>query len=205
MANNLAISEPISIRFAGEAGQGNILMGKVLSQSLVKEGYWVVHPEHYGAQVRGGLSFCDVLFDDDPIDFPKTATFDIVYLMHDLGITYINSLKRNGVLFYDNEFVKRIPPTANRVTKKILELNCSQLAYNELGNINVANMIGLGVLSKVTEIIKLETLIETMKENVKASFHEIDEKALRMGYEIIEKKYRLKLSPNLGKLGRGYE
>lgn len=205
MSTNLAISDPVAIRIAGEAGQGNILMGKVLSQALLKEGYWVVETEHYGAQVRGGLSYCDVLYDDDPIDYPKASVFDIIYLMHDLGLPHINNLKRNGIIFYDKAFVKRIPPTVSRITKKYIEVNASNAAYNELGNINVANMIGLGIMARVTDIVKLETLIETMKDNVNENFYEIDEKALKLGYEMINKKYKLQLDQHVRHIGRGYE
>lgn len=202
---NLSISKPRAIRFAGEAGQGNILMGMVLAQALVKEGFWVVQTQHYGAQVRGGLSYCDVLYDEEPIDYPKADTFNIMYLMHNLGIDHIEFLKKNGIVFYDDEFVNKMPQTVNRITKKILKVSASKIAYKEIGSLNVANMVGLGILSKVTNIVSLDTLIETMKENVKPAYHEMDEKALNLGYKSIEKQYKVKSDNVITKLGRGYE
>jgi 2-oxoglutarate ferredoxin oxidoreductase subunit gamma len=202
---NLSISKPRAIRIAGEAGQGNILMGMVLAQALVKEGYWVVQTQHYGAQVRGGLSYCDVLYDEEPIDYPKSDIFNIIYIMHDLGIEHIENLKKNGIVFYDDEFVKKMPQTINRITKKIIKVSASKIAYKEVGSLNVANMVGLGILSKVTDIISLDTLIATMKENVKSSYHEMDEKALKLGYESLDKKYKVKTDNVITRLGRGYE
>lgn len=202
---NLSISKPRAIRISGEAGQGNILMGMVLAQALVKEGFWVVQTQHYGAQVRGGLSYCDVLYDEEPIDYPKADTFNIMYIMHNLGLDHIKFLKKNGIVFYDDEFVNKMPQTVNRITKKILKVSASKIAYKDVGSLNVANMVGLGILSKVTNIVTLDTLIETMKENVKASFHEIDEKALKLGYESIDKKYKIKTDNIITKLGKGYE
>ncbi|HOO74468.1 MAG: 2-oxoacid:acceptor oxidoreductase family protein [Thermotogae bacterium] len=202
---NLTISNPVSIRISGEAGQGNILMGIVLAQSLMKEGYYVVQTQHYGAQVRGGLSFCDVLFDREPIDFPKAASFNIIYVMHNLGNTHVEFLKKNGVVFFDSHFVTSIPQIVGRKTKKIVKSDASKIAYENLKSLNVSNMVGLGLMSKVTGIVKLDNLIETMKENVKPSFYELDEKALKLGYESTEKTYILKKNDSVTKLGRGFE
>ncbi|MDO7977120.1 2-oxoacid:acceptor oxidoreductase family protein [Oceanotoga sp. DSM 15011] len=202
---NLSISTPKAIRFSGEAGQGNILMGMVLAQALMKEGYWVVQTQHFGAQVRGGLAYCDVLFDEEQIDYPKSDTFDVIYIMHELGLPHLQFLKKNGVVFYDDEFVNQIPQTANRITKKILKVSPSKLAYTELKHLNVANMVGLGMLAKVTNIVSIDALIETMKENVKESYHELDESALKLGYNSIDKTYKLKNKHLVTRLGRGYE
>jgi 2-oxoglutarate ferredoxin oxidoreductase subunit gamma len=57
----------------------------------------------------------------------------------------------------------------------------------------------------VTEIISLDTLIATMKEYVKSSYHEMDEKALKLGYESLDKKYKVKTDNVITRLGRGYE
>jgi len=125
--------------------------------------------------------------------------------MHDLGVEHIEFLKKNGIVFYDDEFVKKMPQTVNRTTKKIIKVSASKIAYKEIGSLNVANMVGLGILSKVTDIISLDTLIATMKENVKSSYHEMDEKALRLGYESLDKKYKIKTDNVITRLGRGYE
>lgn len=113
-----SISTPNSVRFSGEAGQGNILMGIIFAKALVKEGFWVVQSQHYGAQVRGGLSYCDVLFDQEPIDYPEAKNFDILYLMHNVGLSHIGNLKRNGILLYDEKFVENIPQYVERINQK---------------------------------------------------------------------------------------
>lgn len=200
-----SISTPNSVRFSGEAGQGNILMGIIFAKALVKEGFWVVQSQHYGAQVRGGLSYCDVLFDQEPIDYPEAENFDILYLMHNVGLSHIGNLKRNGILLYDEKFVENIPQYVERITKKIIKVPASQIAIEELSNKNVANMIGLGVLCSVTEVISLERLIEEVNLNVSESYLEIDEKALKIGYALYKKRYPLESTKMYKKLGKGYE
>ncbi|WP_121514413.1 MULTISPECIES: 2-oxoacid:acceptor oxidoreductase family protein [unclassified Petrotoga] len=199
------ISTPNSVRFSGEAGQGNILMGIIFAKALVKEGFWVVQSQHYGAQVRGGLSYCDVLFDQEPIDYPEAKNFDILYLMHNVGLNHIGNLKRNGILFYDEKFVESIPQYVERITKKIIKVPASQIAIEEFSNKNVANMVGLGVLCSVTQIISLESLIEEVKLNVSKNYIEIDEKAIKIGYDLCKKRYPLESTKMYKKLGKGYE
>jgi len=66
-------------------------------------------------------------------------------------------------------------------------------------------MVALGAMVKTTNIISFETLIETMKENVKPSFYELDTKAIQLGYDSVEKVYALKLDDKITKLVRGFE
>ncbi|MDY6896358.1 MAG: pyruvate ferredoxin oxidoreductase, partial [Thermotogota bacterium] len=79
------------------------------------------------------------------------------------------------------------------------------IAIEELSNKNVANMIGLGVLCSVTEVISLESLIEEVKSNVSKSYLEIDERAVKIGYTLYKKKYPLESTKMYKKLGKGYE
>ncbi|HOB15791.1 MAG TPA: 2-oxoacid:acceptor oxidoreductase family protein [Defluviitoga sp.] len=202
---SLSFSIPIATRMVGEAGQGIILMGSILAKALVKEGYWVAQSQHYGAQVRGGISYCDTLFDIEPIDYPLADSFDILYLMHGIGSNHIEKLKRNSILFYDEKFVEKLPPYITRITRKIIKVPASKIALEELSNINVANMISLGVLCSVTQLVSEDILIETVRENVATNYRDIDEKAVRIGYSLIEKRYPLKFYEKIERLGRGYE
>lgn len=202
---SVLLSTPYSVRFSGEAGQGNILMGIVFAKTLVKEQYWVIQSQHYGAQVRGGLSYCDVLFDNEPIDYPEAQNFDILYLMHNVALDHISKLKKNGILLYDEKLVDNIPQYVERITKKIIKVPATKIAIEELSNLNVANMIGLGVLCSVTQIVSLENLLEIVKENVAKNYQEVDEKAIKIGYSLFKKHYPLNRSKIYKKLGKGYE
>ena len=199
------LSTPYALRISGMGGQGNILMGLVFAKALVKSGFWVIQTQHYGAQVRGGLSYCDVLFSDVQIDFPKAETFDILYIMHEIGLTHLKFLRQNGILFVDTSYINVLPQSIFRITKKVIKFPAAKIAEEKLGKPNVANMVGLGIISKVTGIIKLDKIIQAMKEQVREHYHEINEKALKIGYEMVEKKYTLKRTVEQKIVGRGFE
>jgi indolepyruvate ferredoxin oxidoreductase, beta subunit len=51
---NLISKEPINLIIAGVGGQGNLLVSRLLGQSLVEKGYKVTVGETYGTTQRGG-------------------------------------------------------------------------------------------------------------------------------------------------------
>ena len=84
-------------------------------------------------------------------------------------------------------------------------MQATKIAYEKINNTGVSNMVALGAMVKTTNIISFETLIETMKENVKPSFYDLDTKAIQLGYDSVEKVYALKLDDKITKLVRGFE
>ncbi len=197
---------PIALRFAGIGGQGNILMGIVLAKALIKEGKWVVQSQSYTAQVRGGPSHCDVLYSGEWIDYPKAENFDLLFALHPSAIVRHHSLlKKNGIIFIDTSLLGKeefsclspetipqgLPIEICRITRKILGYPFSKKAIELFHTEVVANMMGLGALVKVTQIVSLDTLKETISETVKKKYVDMNLRAVDHGYGIFDKVYRL--------------
>ncbi len=215
---DVGVSNPIALRFAGIGGQGNILMGITIAKALIKEGRWVVQTQSYTAQVRGGPSHCDVLYSDQWIDYPKAEYFDLLFALHPTAITkHYTLLKRNGVLFVDssllnkesfscndvNEIPEGFPIEICRITKKIIGYPFMKDAVEKFKTPVVANMIGLGALVKVTSVVSLDTLKETIRETVKKKYIEMNLEAIEYGYGLFQKEY--KLTQRKRKLPIGFE
>ncbi len=200
------LSNPVAMRFAGIGGQGNILMGIIMAKTLVKEGKWVVQSQSYTAQVRGGPSHCDVLYDEEWIDFPRAESFDILFNLHPSALVrnYVH-LKKNGILFVDTSLMGSVsfscsepssiprgfPIEICRITRKILGYPFAKEAIERFGTELVSNMMGLGALVKVTGIVNLDTLKETIAETVKKRYVDMNLEAVDHGFSIFEKKYKL--------------
>jgi 2-oxoglutarate ferredoxin oxidoreductase subunit gamma len=199
------ITEPYSIRIAGIGGQGNILMGITLARALTLEKKWVVQTQSYSAQVRGGISYSDILFSNYPIDYPRTQQYDILYIMHQKSMeAFKENLRVNGILIVDQTYVSNIPRMIFAVTRKIVSLPITELAREKLNNPVVANMIGLGLLAKITGWLELENLKKAMREYVKKGHHELNEKAIELGFSLTSKKFRVR-DERLKYVGRGFE
>ncbi|ACM22439.1 MULTISPECIES: 2-oxoacid:acceptor oxidoreductase family protein [Thermotoga] len=200
------MTEPVSIRIAGISGQGNILAGLILSKALVYEGKWVVQTQSYTAQVRGDVSHCDVLFDDNPIDYPEAEYFDVLCVMHQKAMDELHrSLKVNGVLILDQTLVKNIPDFVKRITRKILFVPATEKSISNFKTPLVSNMIMVGVLAKVCNIVKLESLKRSLRDYVKRPLWEMNLKALEMGYSMFDKQFKVKTERVWKRLAAGFE
>ncbi|MFW6119732.1 MAG: 2-oxoacid:acceptor oxidoreductase family protein [Petrotogales bacterium] len=197
---------PHSVRISGIGGQGNVLMGIILAEALVNEGFWVVQTQSYGAQVRGGLSHCDVIFCKNRIDFPMAHNFDIIYSMHQTSINnHASLIKTNGVLIVDSSFVNSMPKEAQRTTRRIIAKPITRMTQENFNTSIPANMVGLGLISKATKIVSVNNLKKAMKKHVKENYYELNEKALDFGYSLIERAFNLKDEERHEFVGRGFE
>jgi 2-oxoglutarate ferredoxin oxidoreductase subunit gamma len=210
---------PVSLRFAGIGGQGNILMGIVLAKTLIKEGKWVVQSQSYAAQVRGGPSHCDVLYSDEWIDYPKAENFDLLFALHPSAIIrHYQLLKKNGILFIDTSLMgseefscfspenipQGFPIEICRITRKIMGYPFSKRSIEEFQTEIVSNMMGLGALVKVTGVVSLDTLKETVKGTVKKKYIDLNLKAIDFGYQLFDKIYMLE-QPKKKRVRLGFE
>lgn len=187
------MKNPIAIRISGIGGQGNILMGLTLAKAAVYDGKEVVQTQSYSEQVRGGISYCDVLIGESPIDYPKAELFDIMYFMHSLPfLEYHKLLKSNGVIFIDSTSVKEIPNVVRRITKKILTLPVTELSIKKFGTAVVANMVGLGAMVKTCGLVSIKSVKKALKDLVKKSYIDMNIKAVEYGYTLVQKEYRIK-------------
>jgi len=186
-------SKPLSVRIGGIGGQGNIKMGLMLAKTLTYDRKWVVQTQHYGAQVRGGVAYSDVLFAQDPIDFPKAYTFNMLYIMDQKPLdSFINLLKPNGVLICDTTTIKKIPNFVKRLTRKVIAMPISQMCVEKFGTPVVSNVVGLGLIHKITGAFTIENLQKTVAEEVSKKYYDMNMRAIQFGMALSDKEYSLK-------------
>lgn len=198
----MALNEPVAVRIAGSGGQGSVLAGRILAQAAVFDGKHVIQTQLYGAQVRGGISHCDVLISDEWIDFPEASQFDVMYLMHpDVVKAYYKLLRVNGVVLLDYTFLQSIPQKILSVTKKVIALPLERLAIEKFKTPIVSNMIGLGVLVKATRIVSLDSLRKAVEEIVSERYVKMNVEAIEYGYSSVNKEYRVRSEYKVRTLG----
>lgn len=198
----MALSEPIAVRVAGSGGQGSVLAGRILAQAAVFDGKYVVQTQLYGAQVRGGISHCDVLIDDGWIDFPEATQFDVMYLMHpDVVKAYYKLLRVNGVVLLDYTYLQNVPQKLLTLTKKVIALPLERIAIDKFKTPIVSNMIGLGALVKATRLVSIESLRKAVEETVSERYVKMNIEAIEYGYESVTKEYRIRSEQKVRTLG----
>ena len=165
-------------RLAGSGGQGLITAGIILAEAAVASGLNAVQTQSYGPESRGGASRAEVIISSGEIDYPKVIRPDVLLVMTQQGADrYLPGLKDSGLLVADEDLVKDIPPASFRVVRAPIV----RLAREEVGREIVANIVALGVLVSLTEVVPVDILEEAVLKRVPRGTEDLNRRALRAG------------------------
>jgi len=168
--------------FAGFGGQGVLSMGKLIAYAAMKEGKEVSWMPSYGPEMRGGTANCMVNISDEPISSPVVNEYDVVVALNLPSLKkFENKVKKGGILIWESSTIKE-PPT--RTDIKVYPLRAVELANTELKNGKVMNMLILGSLVKLINIVKKGSLVVALKETLPERHHKLiplNEKAIDLG------------------------
>jgi len=171
------------VRFSGFGGQGIVLAGYILGKAVINDGRNALQTQSYGSEARGGTSKSDVFISDQKIYEFEAEELDILLSFSQTAYeTYNPLLKKNGLLFFDTDLVK--PGDAHKIIHGIDSVN---IAENVIGRKIMANIVMLGFLTKVTEVVSFESMKKSIMESVPEKTIEQNLKALDEGYNQGEK------------------
>ena len=172
---------------AGFGGQGIMLMGKLLAEVGMMEGYEVSWLPSYGAEVRGGTAHSMVHISDEKIASPLIAHPTGCIVMNKPSLVkFMNRLKKDALLIVNMSMVDGI--IENKAVR-ILGLPFTSLAA-DLGNVKVANMIAIGAYVKAGNIFSVKSILEGLKNILPAGSDtlKVNQKAIKLGYDLAEGK-----------------
>lgn len=173
----------VEVRLAGAGGQGLLLAGLILAEAAVLYDHkQACQTQSYGPEARGGASKSEVIIDDESIDYPKVIAADVLLaLSQEACDEYYHDLKRDGVLIVDSVHVRRVP------TNRAFSLPITEIAKEKTGRTITANIVGLGVLAGLTDVVSKEALQKAVAERAPEGTAEINLEALAAGLEAGEK------------------
>lgn len=172
------------IILSGAGGQGIILAGKILAEGASIYGNQeAIMSQSYGPEARGGASHAEVIISSGAIDYPKVMKADILLAMTQLSMDkYGGMLKEGGLLIANQTAVKQVPAHFKNVFKAPFD----SLAIELLGLPIAANLIALGSLVCITNIIPKEALIRACVGRVPQKFLAQDRDALDIGFKAVK-------------------
>jgi 2-oxoglutarate ferredoxin oxidoreductase subunit gamma len=158
-----------------------ILAGIILAEAAaIGAGMNVTQTQSYGPEARGGASKAEVVLSDGEIDYPKVMQADLLLAMSQEACdTYGRDIKPGGWLIIDTDNVKRAPPYARTV-----RLPISHIAEEELGRGITANIVGLGVIVGLTQVVSRTAIRQAVENRVPLGTKEINLRALETGISI---------------------
>lgn len=170
------------IRIAGLGGQGVVLAGQVLGKAAVYDGKNAVQTQSYGAEARGSIAKSEVIVSDRKIGFPAVRRCDILVAMNQEALDkFRKDLKEEGILIIDSTYVKQ-PETKSKVFK----IPATESAEKTFGTRVYANMLMLGALKKVTNIVSDDAVEKSIGDIIDRKVASTNVRAFRKGKELVQ-------------------
>ncbi len=174
----------VEIRIAGIGGQGAVLAGEILGRAAVLNGKYAVQTASYGAEARGGLAKSDVIISDGKVDFPLVRKCDVLVAMAQQALNaHLKDLREGGLLIVDEGLVKEVP----KADVKVLKAPATKASKEALGSELYANVVMLGVLTRATGLVSVESVDEAIAKSVPASMKEANVKAFKIGLNLAQR------------------
>jgi 2-oxoglutarate ferredoxin oxidoreductase subunit gamma len=172
----------VEVRISGLGGQGVVLAGQILGKAAAYNGKNVVQTQSYGAEARGSIAKSEVIISDGKIGFPMIRRCDILVAMNQEALDRdLKDLKEDGVLIVDSTYVKKIPETK----AKIFKIPATEHAEKTFGDKIYANLLMLGALTNVTNIVSEKAMKKAIQDAVAKNIANINKEAYKKGKQLI--------------------
>ncbi len=168
---------------AGFGGQGVLLAGEVLANAFMINDKNVTWYPSYGAEMRGGTVNCAVSMSDSEVSAVQKSFVDYAIVLNQASFDkFISMVKKGGTIIVNTSLAleKKIRDDINYVFYPI-----TKMAQDKLQNIKMANILSIGILSKVSGLISLETLESALNNVIPPHRRNLIPKnleALKLGY-----------------------
>ncbi|HSW36180.1 MAG TPA: 2-oxoacid:acceptor oxidoreductase family protein [Candidatus Limnocylindrales bacterium] len=178
------MNDKYEVIMAGFGGQGVMMMGQLLAYSGMLEGLQVTWMPSYGPEQRGGTANCTVVLSSHAIGSPVVERPAAVIAMNRPSLDkFEDAILPDGLLIINSTLVGRL---SGRLDLTVLAIPASQVA-DDLGNGQIANMVALGAFLEATDLVQLESVLQSLKKILPAHRHNLipqNEQALRRGMEL---------------------
>lgn len=172
-----SLQERVEIRLAGEGGQGVILASVILAEAATLEGLCVTQVQSYGPEARGGASKAEIVLSTQEIDYPEVLQADILVALSQEALRQFSTdVREDGLILVDEDRVE----ADNQA--HLVRLPFTRLAFETTGRIITANMVALGALVGLTDIVSRAALEEAVRKRAPRGSEEVNRKALEAGF-----------------------
>ena len=148
------------VQFAGFGGQGIMLMGQIMAQTAMLQGYEVVWIPSYGPEMRGGTAYCTVVISDRPIGSPIIRNPKHLVAMNRPSLEkFAPTVQSGGTIFINSSIISI---DAGRDDVDVIKVPIIEIA-KELGNVKTANIVALAAFVSRSQVLDFEMLRKSVK------------------------------------------
>ena len=155
---------------AGFGGQGVLSMGKILAYAALMDNLEVTWMPSYGPEQRGGTANVTVIISDSEISSPMLDNYDTAVILNQQSLDKFESkVKPGGTLIYDSYGIHKAP---TRTDINVYRIDAMEATF-EMENAKAYNMVVLGALLKIKDIVPVESVIKGLKKNLPERHHHL--------------------------------
>lgn len=167
----------------GIGGQGVQLAAQMVARAAIAEGRQVMLFGSYGGMMRGGNTDATIVIADGAIEAPPTvpSAWASVVMHHDYW-GFVEQRLRAGSVVLVNSTVFR--GSIDRADVHVIQVPATDIAV-DIGNIMAASVVMIGALSAATNLVGLESLLESVSACLppyRAQHVPLNQAALRTGF-----------------------
>lgn len=169
---------------AGFGGQGVLLAGEVLANAFMLDDKNVTWYPSYGAEMRGGTVNCTVVMSDEEVSAVQKTSADFIIVLNQASFDKYTSWVKKGGSIIVNSSLLAIKKTRDDINYIFVPI--TKMAQETLGNIKMSNILSLGILSKISKLVSIETLEKALHNVIpphRAHLIPKNIQALKLGYE----------------------
>ncbi|MBQ7855032.1 MAG: 2-oxoacid:acceptor oxidoreductase family protein [Muribaculaceae bacterium] len=171
---------------AGFGGQGVLSMGKILAYAALMDNLEVTWMPSYGPEQRGGTANVTVILSDSAISSPMLDTYDTAVILNQQSLDKFESkVKPGGTLIYDSYGIHKAP---TRTDINIYRIDAMEATF-EMENAKAYNMVVLGALLKIKNLLPIESVIKGLKKTLPERHHHLipmNEDAINRGMNLVK-------------------
>jgi 2-oxoglutarate/2-oxoacid ferredoxin oxidoreductase subunit alpha len=135
--------EDLVIRIAGEAGEGVLITGQMVTQATARAGYHVLTDSVPPAEIKGGYSFYQIRLGERRLRARGDSVDVLLAFNQEAFDNSIDHLRTGGIVIYDSAELN--PPENARYRSYAVPL--TDIAKNEVELALAKNMVAVGVVA----------------------------------------------------------
>lgn len=174
-----------NFRLSGSGGHGLITASVILAKAGILEGHNALQSQVYGAEARGSATKAEIVIKDGDIFYPKLVAPEFLLALTPDGITkFSHDVVTNGLVVYDSVLIPDMEPSDKG--PYFFGIPMWREILSELGSGIAINIVSLGVVVGLTEVVSRKSIEDSVHENFKKEFMASNQKALELGYRLAE-------------------
>jgi 2-oxoacid:acceptor oxidoreductase gamma subunit (pyruvate/2-ketoisovalerate family) len=179
----------VEIKFLGRGGQGAVTAANVVVQAAFKENKFGLAYPSFGAERRGAILNAYARISDSYINVHQNIYEPDVVVVLDKKIiqmtNILEGLKSNGIVIINTDSIPDLSFDPN-FNGKLFIVDARRICLDLnliVSGWPVVNTAMLGAFSKATSLIKIDNIIQVIKENWKGEIGEKNAKACLRAYD----------------------